>query len=423
MGRHSALQRRWIVNGLLAGFAAFTWVSETSAAGPPTCRVINQTQGRHFPPDTGQSLSDAIAEAAPDDELTITGTCTGTYTLDKNLSLIGLVTRRYPTPTLDGGHAGSTLTVGSVTATLTNLTLTGGTGFAVGPYRYGGGLYNGGTVTLVHVNVVGNTASAPLGYGGGIFNAGTIVLESQSVVSGNGSGKNGGGIYNAGTATVRGSSIVTGNFAEDGGGIYDSGTLSIDGSSITGNSASLRGGGGIFKVQTSSNGTATLTSATISNNTAANQGAGIYNGGVMVIQSSTVSGNTSRGGGGGIYNIATLALTASTVSQNMSGLGGGLRSDSASATTTVTASSVTGNTAFVNGGGVYLGTGGPDNAGTVNLQSGSTVTGNNAFVSGGGIYNVPPRTSNLEPTGGFVNLGDTIVSGNTPDNCVGVAGC
>jgi nitrous oxidase accessory protein NosD len=116
MARHSTLQPRWIVNVLLAGFAAFTFVSATSAAGPPTCRVINQTQGRHFPPDTGQSLSDAIAEAAPDDELTITGTCTGTYTLDKNLSLMGLVTRRYPTPTLDGGHAGSTLTVGGVTA-------------------------------------------------------------------------------------------------------------------------------------------------------------------------------------------------------------------------------------------------------------------------------------------------------------------
>jgi hypothetical protein len=422
MARRSTLQPRWIVNVLLAGFAAFTFVSATSAEGPPTCRVINQTQGRHFPPDTGQSLRDAIAEAAPDDELTITGTCTGTYTVDKNLSLMGLVTRRYPTPTLDGGNAGSTLTVGGVTATLTNLTLTGGTGFAppLISQRYGGGLYNGGTVTLVHVNVVGNTARG--GNGGGILNGGTIVLESQSVVSGNSSGNNGGGIYNAGTATVRGSSIVTGNAAEDGGGIWDSGTLAIDGSSITGNSAALRGGG-IFKVQASSNGTATLTSATISNNSAVNDGAGIYNGGAMVIQSSTVSGNTSRGGGGGIYNIATLALTASTVSQNMSGLGGGLRSASASATVTVTASSVTGNTAFVNGGGVYLGTCCDVNAGTVNLQGASTVTGNTAFVSGGGFYNVAPRTSNLEPTGGFVNLGDTTVSGNTPDNCVGVAGC
>ena len=423
MSPHSTLQSRWIVNMLLAGFAAFTFVSATSAAGPPTCRVINQTQGRHFPPDASQSLGNAIAEAAPDDELTITGICTGTYTLDKNLSLIGLVTRRYPTPTLDGGHAGSTLTVvGGVTATLTNLTLTGGTGFAP-PFisqRYGGGLRNGGAVTLAHVNVVGNTAFG--GDGGGILNGGTIVLDRQSVVSGNSAGNNGGGIYNAGTATVRGSSIVTGNAAEDGGGIWDSGTLSIDGASITGNSAALRGGG-LLKVQGSSNGTATLTSATISNNRAVNDGAGIYNGGTMVIKSSVVRGNTSSGGGGGLYNIATLTLTASTVSQNMSGLGGGLRSASASATMTVTASSVTGNTAFVNGGGIHLGTCCDVDAGTVTLQGASTVTGNTAFVSGGGIYNVPPRTSNLEPTGGFVNLGDTTVSGNTPDNCVGVAGC
>jgi hypothetical protein len=68
---------------------------------------------------------------------------------------------------------------------------------------------------------------------------------------------------------------------------------------------------------------------------------------------------------------------------------------------------MTGNTAFVNGGGVYL------DAGTVSLQSASTVTGNTAFVSGGGFYN----------DGGVVNLGDTTVSGNTPDDCVGVAGC
>jgi predicted outer membrane repeat protein len=410
MARHSTQQLRWIVNVLLAGFAAFIFVSATSAAGPPTCRVVNETQRRHFPPDTGQSLSEAIAAAAPDDELTITGTCTGTYTLDKNLSLTGLVTRRYPTPTLDGGQAGSTLTVeGGVTATLTNLTLSGGTGTAppfISQFS-GGGLYNGGTVTLVHVNVVGNNAFG--GNGGGIFNGGTIVLESQSVVSGN-SSRRGGGIYNGGTATVRGSSIVTGNTADEGGGIYDSGTLSIDGSSITGNSASgalARGGGGIFKVQTSSNQIATLTSATISNNSVANQGAGIHNGGTMVIQSSTVSGNTARGGGGGIYNVGTLTLTASTLRQNMGGLGGGLRSGNASATATVTASSMTGNTAFVNGGGVYL------DAGTVSLQSASTVTGNTAFVSGGGFYN----------DGGVVNLGDTTVSGNTPDDCVGVAGC
>ena len=413
MGRHSALQPRWIINVLLAGCAAFTLVSATSAAGPPTCRVVNQSQRRHFPPDKGQSLSDAIAEAGPDDELTITGTCTGIYTLDKNLSLTGLVTKRYPTPTLDGGHAvtvvgfqahGSTLTVeGGVTATLTNLTLTGGTGLGsiFTSERSGGGLYNGGTVTLVHVNVVGNTAHN--GSGGGILNGvgATIVLEGQSLVSGN-SSEDGGGIWNRGSLTVRGLSIVSGNGAEDGGGIYDSGTLTIDGSSITGNGASFRGAG-IFK----GNGTATVTSATISNNSGGFDGAGIYNGGAMVIQSSTLSGNTGTGGGGGIYNIGTLTLTASTLRQNMSGLGGGLRSGNASATATVTASSVTGNTAFVNGGGVYV------NAGTVTLQSASTVTGNTAFVSGGGFYN----------NGGFVNLGDTTVSGNTPDNCVGVAGC
>jgi hypothetical protein len=52
-------------------------------------------------------------------------------------------------------------------------------------------------------------------------------------------------------------------------------------------------------------------------------------------------------------------------------------------------------------------------AGIANIQNSSAVTGNTAFVSGGGIYN----------STGLVNLSSSLVSGNTPDNCVGVVGC
>lgn len=75
---------------------------------------------------------------------------------------------------------------------------------------------------------------------------------------------------------------------------------------------------------------------------------------------------------------------------------------------TLTSSSVTGSSA-VAGGGIYT-----DN-GTVSLTA-STVTGNTATSSGGGIYK----------NSGTVNLLASDVSRNTPDNCApsgSVFGC
>ena len=147
MARHSALRRRSPVIGMIAVTGMLAVVSGAANAVAPTCRVVNATQGRHFPPDSGESLTTAISEAVPGDELTVIGSCTGTYTLDKDLTLTGLSTKRFPLPTLDGGHAGSTLTVNSgVTATVTNLVITGGTGHVDPgvPFGDGGGIFNGG---------------------------------------------------------------------------------------------------------------------------------------------------------------------------------------------------------------------------------------------------------------------------------------
>ena len=67
-----------------------------------------------------------------------------------------------------------------VTATLTNLTITGGIGgepldstvFS----RAGGGIVNRGNLTLISCFIRGNTA----GYGGGIVNSGTLLLISSA---------------------------------------------------------------------------------------------------------------------------------------------------------------------------------------------------------------------------------------------------
>lgn len=130
-----------------------------------------------------------------------------------------------------------------------------------------------------------------------------------------------------------------------GGGILNNGDLTLSSVTLSGNTASADGlgttadgsaeAGGIENV-----GTLTLVLSTVSGNTATatgftNQGnaigAGIRNDGIMTMDRSTVSGNTASvtGGvftnalGGGIFNTKALTLTRSTVSGNTAtGTGG-----------------------------------------------------------------------------------------------------
>ena len=95
---------------LLTEIALGAGQSVTAVSARP-CRVVNVTQGKHFPPDSGGALAAAIVAANADDQLTITGICTGTYTLDQHIALTGVATQQFPIPTIDGGQSGSTLSV------------------------------------------------------------------------------------------------------------------------------------------------------------------------------------------------------------------------------------------------------------------------------------------------------------------------
>ena len=98
----------------------------------------------------------------------------------------------------------------------------------------------------------------------------------------------------------------------------------------------------------------------------------------------TISGLTITGGtaaaGGGIDNAGMLTLSADTVSGNTAtGNGGGIENE-AGATLIISDSTIAGNTAGGNGGGI-------DNAGTITITN-STIAGNSATDGhGGGIYN------------------------------------
>src|SRR4051812_47362788 len=75
--------------------------------------------------------------------------------------------------------------------------------------------------------------------GGGIYNGGALTVNA-STIGGNWAGLNGGGIFNTGTMTVN-SSTISGNRANNMGGIYNSGTIMINASTMSNNSADLDG--------------------------------------------------------------------------------------------------------------------------------------------------------------------------------------
>ena len=294
-----------------------------------------------------------------------------------------------------------------------NLTVTGGHG------NPGGGIVNGGHMTLDHVVVRGN---ANVTDGGGILNGGTLRLAASSVVE-NSAANSGGGIINTlggGPTLDRGRLIIEDSFidensARDGGGLYNggfsleqSGSISISNSSISHNQIDFCGfGGGVFN-----NGFADLAHMKIEGNNGGCSGGGIQNGGrgTLDLTHSTVSGNRSRDGGG-ITNFGTASITATTLSANEAAdaFGGAIL---AFGTVTVVNSTFSGNRAVV-GGAIRA------RFARVTIVN-TTIAGNVAVQTvgssfphrGGGIY--------LEE-GASVALRSTILDGNldegVPSNC------
>jgi hypothetical protein len=136
----------------------------------PSCLVSNKRTGLG-----SGSLQAGIDAAASGDTLLVKGTCVGSSTVTKDLSIRGKSNRAFGIATLNGDHlGGSVLSVaGGVTVAISKLSVTNGAAVD------GGGIANGdaSTVILSHSTVAGNTAQ----HGGGIFNSGnsTFIVQSQ----------------------------------------------------------------------------------------------------------------------------------------------------------------------------------------------------------------------------------------------------
>ena len=269
------------------------------------------------------------------------------------------------------------VTIGPGTLTLQGLRLDNGTAPAG---EQGGALYNNqANATSVQASDVRISNSFSPAAGGGVFwsSNGTLALSNGSQVDGN-------------AVTV----AAIGNL---GGGVaFANGTLNINDSAVSGNTATDTSagigagvtGGGI----SASNATLNVTRSTISSNTLAvptnaidfPEGGGIFlQNTSATILDSTISGNSVTGGnirgGGGLYHLDTtntvdklLTIQNSTFSGNSvtagaNSLGGAIRINGGN--TTVTASTVSGNTAATGGADALYAVGGGQANASLQLRS------------------------------------------------------
>jgi uncharacterized repeat protein (TIGR01451 family) len=221
---------------------------------------------------------------------------TGELLLNKNLTISGpgadlLVVRRDPSGSTPNFRIFNVSPGANVR--LSGLTINNG---RVGSGQTGGGLNNiSGAVTLANIFIVGNTAD----FGGGVYNGGAMTIRNSIINSNSTIGGGGAGLIS--TTSLGGSSnsltIINSTISNNtvGGGIFiGSGPANIINSTISKN-ASLGGGGGLTTTAPS---TVLVSSVTITGNRADSAGSsggvggGISKlGGSLTLNNSIVAGN------------------------------------------------------------------------------------------------------------------------------------
>ncbi len=187
----------------------------------------------------------------------------------------------------------------------------------------GGGIFNNGgivNVTGANTTISNNFASGTAGSGGGIFNdAGGTVSVTDATIRGNVANRAGGGIEAVAGTTTNLTNVL----------------LSMNNTGVAPDAVAAPGNGGGLHITGAGN--ATITGGEVSDNVAALEGGGLWNGsGTLTINGTLITRNTARGagaddGGGGVFNNGgTVNVTGATISNNLAtgaaGSGGGLLS-------------------------------------------------------------------------------------------------
>ncbi len=338
---------------------------------------------------TSSSASSGTLALSNNDTLYLCGTTT-IYGRVTATGVTATITAQNGAPTLDGGTAsGSTIDVSGGAVTVSNLTLSRGSGTG----GYGGTVY-------------ATAASAP---SSGSY---TVQLSSDTVKSG--SATYGGDIAVDNYASVKATSttIQSGTASQQGGGVWMNANSRFETATTSTISSSSAGtlGGGLYMA----GGTFVAGPMTFSTNTATTSGGGVYMaGGTATLtgtsgSKTTFTSNTATNtSGGGLYVAGgTWGSTYNSFSSNVAGTDGGGVYESGGAITFTNTSTVDGSTAGDDGGGMYIG------GGTFTSASGLTISDSVGSGVGGGIG----------MKGGTATLTSATITGNATDDTTGGGG-
>ncbi|WP_404307819.1 DUF4347 domain-containing protein [Neorhodopirellula lusitana] len=247
--------------------------------------------------------------------------------------------------------------------------------------------------------------------------SGTVEFTNMTFTNGSTSASGGGIMVAASSNVTISQSTITNNDGDDGAGIFNDGTLTLTEVTISNNGILEEGeGGGLYQ-----NGTATLNRVTISGNKA-KDGAGIFVDtdatGTLSLFDTTIIGNSADGEGGGLFHGGTSILNRVTISGNEAGDGAGIFGDTnASGMLTLINTTISGNTADDEGGGLCLGSDATISYSTITLNEGKK--GGGLHVNGSPTINVNASiiaenidnhgAANHDIQGNIVSLGDNLI--------------
>jgi predicted outer membrane repeat protein len=247
---------------------------------------------------------------------------------------------------------------------------------------HGGAIYirDAAPMSLSQVTLSNNRA---LNQGGAIFvsGVGSSLLITDSQVLSNTSQSGGGGIYSQGALEVISSTIAHNNADSVGGGLSVESSATLSGTTVYSNT-SFAGGGGLNAAATASLGM--VNSEVSENYTYGGDGGGIRSLGNLVLTDTFVVRNIADAGpgdtyGGGIYHQTGRFSLIGNVSSNRAKHGAAINLDSGTAV--IRSSFIAFNRAVAGDGGAI------HNASSSALLDNSTIFGNTADNNGGGIFN------------------------------------
>lgn len=384
----------------LGGSGVGIRLAQISGSGDLTVNDATISDGSMFDATFGGGIFRVDGGDLTLDNSTLTDSATRSY----GGAVFGLdgATLTITDSTLSGNQAfrGGAVYGSDSTVTLTNSTLSGNTA-----NRSGAGVQVNGGDLSISGGIIEDNGWEPgqigttgyVDYGGGVFAHRASVNISGTVIRGNYGGYAGGGGVRLGDVTdaLIDDATITGNTAGSGGGV----------------SLGAFGDGAIFPV------TGVIRDSVIDGNTAT-----YYGGGVSLIAGSTVSilrttisnnvaeNNFSNSAGGGVANfLSDLTIEQSTLADNNANNGGGLLASNYSyygngdGSTTVTNTTISGNTATGFGGGVML------MASPVATLNNVTISDNEAQDGGGlAFYN-----EQADANTGSGTLNRTLIVGNS----------